>query len=53
MGAKGKSEKSARESIVIYVDNELFGVKWRNLHGAREGDRISSTQKPVRRVLSP
>lgn len=26
----GKSEKSARESIVIYVDNELFGVKWRN-----------------------
>ena len=26
----GKSEKSARESIVIYVENELFGVKWRN-----------------------
>ncbi len=26
----GKSETSARESIVIYVDNELFGVKWRN-----------------------
>jgi arylsulfatase len=26
----GKSEKSARESIVIYVVNELFGVKWRN-----------------------
>jgi arylsulfatase len=26
----GKSEKSARESIVIYIGNELFGVKWRN-----------------------
>jgi arylsulfatase len=26
----GKSEKSAREAIIIYVDNTLFGVKWRN-----------------------
>jgi arylsulfatase len=26
----GKSEKSARESMVIYIGNELFGVKWRN-----------------------
>jgi arylsulfatase len=26
----GKSEKSARESIVIYIGNQLFGVKWRN-----------------------
>jgi len=26
----GKSEKSARESIVIYIGNELFGAKWRN-----------------------
>ena len=26
----GRSGNSARESIVIYVDNELFGVKWRN-----------------------
>jgi len=26
----GRSEKSARESIVIYIGNELFGVKWRN-----------------------
>ncbi len=26
----GKSERSARESIVIYIGNELFGVKWRN-----------------------
>jgi arylsulfatase len=26
----GTSEKSARESIVIYIGNELFGVKWRN-----------------------
>ena len=26
----GKSEKSARESIVIYIGNDLFGVKWRN-----------------------
>ncbi|WNC67524.1 arylsulfatase [Thalassotalea nanhaiensis] len=25
-----KSPKSARESIVIYIGNELFGVKWRN-----------------------
>ncbi len=26
----GESEKSARESMVIYIGNELFGVKWRN-----------------------
>ena len=26
----GKTGKSARESIVIYVGNTLFGVKWRN-----------------------
>jgi len=26
----GKAEKSARESIVIYIGNTLFGVKWRN-----------------------
>ena len=26
----GKSEKSARESLVIYIGNELFGVKWQN-----------------------
>ncbi len=26
----GKSEKSARESVVIYIGNEFFGVKWRN-----------------------
>lgn len=26
----GKSTKSARESVIIYIGNELFGVKWRN-----------------------
>jgi arylsulfatase len=26
----GKSAKSARESMVIYLTNELFGAKWRN-----------------------
>ena len=26
----GKSERSARESFVIYVGEEIFGVKWRN-----------------------
>ena len=26
----GKSEKSGRESLVIYIGNELFGVKWHN-----------------------
>ena len=26
----GKSKKSARESMVIYIGNELFGAKWRN-----------------------
>jgi len=26
----GKAEKSARDSMVIYVGNVLFGVKWRN-----------------------
>jgi len=25
-----KSERSARESVIIYIGNELFGVKWRN-----------------------
>lgn len=27
---KGKSASSARESMVIYIGNELFGSKWRN-----------------------
>ena len=26
----GKTEKSARESVLIYIGNDLFGVKWRN-----------------------
>ena len=26
----GESSKSARESVVIYIGNVLFGVKWRN-----------------------
>ena len=26
----GNTEKSARESVVIYIGNELFGVKWHN-----------------------
>ena len=26
----GKTEKSPRESMVIYIGNELFGAKWRN-----------------------
>ncbi len=26
----GKAKKSARESVIIYIGNELFGVKWRN-----------------------
>jgi arylsulfatase len=26
----GKSDKSARESIVLYIGNEIVGVKWRN-----------------------
>ena len=26
----GKTEKSARETVVIYIGNVLFGVKWRN-----------------------
>ena len=26
----GESEKSARESVVVYIGNVLFGVKWRN-----------------------
>ncbi|MGI9221601.1 MAG: sulfatase-like hydrolase/transferase [Woeseiaceae bacterium] len=26
----GKSKKSARESVIIYIGNTLFGAKWRN-----------------------
>lgn len=26
----GNTDKSARESLVIYIGNELFGAKWRN-----------------------
>lgn len=26
----GTAKKSARESMVIYLGNDLFGVKWRN-----------------------
>lgn len=41
-----KSKKSARESMVIYVGNELFGVKWRNWkmltkHIENDGDGYS------------
>lgn len=27
---KGETEKSTREAVVVYVGNEIFGVKWRN-----------------------
>ena len=27
---KGKSDKSARESVMIYIGNHLFGLKWRH-----------------------
>ncbi len=27
---KGNTDKSARESVIIYIGNVLFGVKWRN-----------------------
>jgi arylsulfatase len=26
----GKTPKSARETVIIYIGNELFGLKWRN-----------------------
>jgi arylsulfatase A-like enzyme len=26
----GKAEKSPREDVIVYVGNEIFGVKWRN-----------------------
>ena len=26
----GRSDKSARETVIIYIGNELFGAKWRN-----------------------
>ena len=26
----GKSKKSARETVIMYIGNVLFGVKWRN-----------------------
>ena len=26
----GKTPKSARESVIIYIGNTLFGLKWRN-----------------------
>jgi len=26
----GETEKSARETVIIYIGNDLFGVKWRN-----------------------
>ena len=26
----GKADNSARESVIIYIGNELFGAKWRN-----------------------
>ncbi len=27
---KGKEEKSNRDGFVVYVGNDMFGVKWRN-----------------------
>jgi arylsulfatase len=26
----GKTEKSARDSVIIYIGNTLFGAKWKN-----------------------
>ena len=48
----GRSEKSARESVVIYIGNELFGVKWRNwkmlLKELDENTYAIRTRRPIR-----
>jgi len=49
----GKSEKSARESMVIYIGNELFGVKWRNWKMLiKELDEENYARRGSRRLLS-
>jgi len=43
----GKTEKSNRESLIVYVGNDLYGVKWRNWKMMfKEIDTISAD--PVR-----
>ena len=46
----GKSEKSDRDSVVLYVGEQLFGVKWRNwkmafkeIDGGRAPQKIYTT----------
>lgn len=47
----GKSKKSARESIVLYIGNEIVGVKWRNWKMLfKEIERIG---EPVVNTLDP
>ena len=45
----GKSEKSSREGFIVYVGNDIFGIKWRNwkmmfkeLEGGKGTDAILS-----------
>jgi arylsulfatase len=49
----GKNEKSAREGFVVYVGNDIFGVKWRNWKvmskeiGSGYGDPVRSYTVPL------
>ena len=40
---RGEQEKSNRESFVVYVGNDVFGVKWRNWENDDQG-----TQERIR-----
>ncbi len=47
----GQSETSTRDSVMIYIGNELFGVKWRNrkllLKGMDENHMVKTSPYPA------
>jgi arylsulfatase len=50
---RGRTEQSAREGFVVYVGNDIFGVKWRNWKvmskeiGSGYGDPVRSYTVPL------
>lgn len=49
----GKQERSNRDSVIIYVGNDIFGVKWRNwkmmtkMISTGYGERVSEYNTPL------
>jgi len=48
-----KAEKSSRETVMIYVGNELFGVKWRNWKMLTKHVEIDSDGYSIKNMAYP